>query len=87
MRLLASHGWEPTLALLLRCTEALPPPDVVRQLEPRGGGGSAGGGAGAGGGAEAEVELRRLHEYLHGLYVKDLHGSACFHTRQLELCA
>jgi hypothetical protein len=31
--------------------------------------------------------LRRLHEYLHGLFVQDLHVSACFHTRQLELCA
>lgn len=74
VRLLISHGWHRALALLLRCTEALPPAEVTRQLEQHGH-------------DEGEAERRRLHEYLHGLFLQDLHVSAAFHTRQLELYA
>ena len=40
VRLLVRHGWAKALEMLLRCTEALPPADVVRQLEPAAGVGS-----------------------------------------------
>ena len=99
---LAAHSWEKTLALLLRYTEVIPPADVVSQLDvpttptPSSSGGSGGGGGGggdsgavdAGGGACGDdADRRRLFDYLHALFLQDVHLGSAFHGRMLGLYA
>jgi len=75
---LAAHSWEKTLALALRYTEAIPPEAVVAQLDHSSAVGEDG--------SDAEGE-KRLFEYLHALFLQDVHLGAAFHGRQLALYA
>ncbi len=87
---LATHSWEKTLALLLRYVEAVPPEAVVAQLdaaaakESSGAANGTAAGAGGDGGAPARVSEGRLFEYLHALFLQDVHLGAAFHGRQVR---
>lgn len=87
---LASHSWEKTLALLLRYVEAVPPEAVVTQLDAAAAMEQASAASGAHDGAAPSpsgVAEGRLFEYLHALFLHDVHLGAPFHGRQLVLYA
>jgi len=69
--LLSRRSWERTLQMILRYPDALPPLEVIAQLES----------------SDREVGDVKLLEYLHGLFTEGAQSTAMMHGRQLVLYA